>query len=66
MLIMDDARTELPYDISPGREIQLTVTVRAPRTPGDYILEIDMVQERVKWFADEEESRPARIRIAVR
>lgn len=66
MVTMDDARAALPHDVRPGADVELVLTVTAPRTPGDYILMLDMVQERVKWFADEEESRPLRIKIAVR
>ena len=65
MVTMDDARIALPYDVRPGAGVDLTITVTAPRTPGDYILMLDMVQERVKWFADEEESHPARLKITV-
>jgi hypothetical protein len=65
MVTMDDARAALPHDIRPGAEVELLLTIRAPQTPGDYILELDMVQERVTWFADEE-SRTARMKIRVR
>jgi hypothetical protein len=66
MVIMDDARTPLPHDVRPGQDVELILTATAPRAPGDYTLVLDMVQERVKWFADEEESRPLRIKVAVR
>jgi len=66
MITMDDARAPLPHDIKPGADIEMLLTVNAPRTPGDYILMVDMVQERVKWFADEQESRPLRLKITVR
>ena len=66
LIMLDDGRTFLPYDLRPGREVELPLTITAPKTPGDYILELDMVQERVSWFADEEESRTARLKIVVR
>jgi hypothetical protein len=47
----DDGRGALPRDLRPGEEIELTFAVNAPRRPGDYLLEIDMLQEGVSWFA---------------
>ena len=66
MITMDEARAPLPHDVGPGANVEMLLTVSAPRTPGNYTLMVDMVQERVKWFADEEESRPLRIKITVR
>ena len=61
---VDDGRTALPFDIAPGGEVELTLTIIPPASPGDYTLELDMVQERVNWFADED-SKPLRIGIKV-
>ena len=47
----DDGRGALPRDLRPGEEAQVTFDVNAPRRPGDYLLEIDMLQEGVSWFA---------------
>jgi len=60
----DDGRAALPFDIRPGTEIELSLPVTAPIAPGDYILELDMVQERVTWFAYEG-SIPQQIKIKV-
>lgn len=49
-LIGDDGRTPLPFDLKPEDEVELPLTITAPIAPGDYILEIDMVQEQVAWF----------------
>ncbi len=49
---VDDGRTQFRNDIHPGDEVELTLTVAAPRTPGAYLLELDMVQEGVAWFKD--------------
>jgi len=51
-VIFDDGRAGLPHDVDPGEEVALSVTVNAPRNPGHYLLEIDMVQEQVAWFKD--------------
>jgi hypothetical protein len=50
VLFNDDGRTQLPRDIAPGEELEMTLHVNAPNTPGDYLLELDMLQEGVSWF----------------
>jgi hypothetical protein len=50
ILTNDDGRSSLPYDLAPGEEIELLLTVTAPREPGDYFLEVDLLQEGVSWF----------------
>ena len=47
----DDGRGALPRDLPPGEEAEVTFEVNAPRRPGDYLLELDMLQEGVSWFA---------------
>jgi hypothetical protein len=49
--VLDDGRTDLPFDLKPGREVQMRLTVTPPNNPGDYLLEIDMLQEKVAWFS---------------
>jgi SAM-dependent methyltransferase len=60
----DDGRTELPYDIEPGASLEIAISPRAPHTPGIHVLEFDMVQELVRWFA-KAGSRTARTRVHV-
>ncbi|MBF0529415.1 MAG: hypothetical protein HQK55_09115 [Deltaproteobacteria bacterium] len=50
MFIFDGLRTSLPYDMSPGAEILLDAVIKAPYMSGNYILEVDMLQEGVTWF----------------
>jgi len=50
-VVNDDGRGALPQDLRPGEEVEITFAVNAPRRPGDYLLEIDMLQEGVSWFA---------------
>lgn len=64
MLQFDDRRSGLPHDVEPGGSVVIGLPVQAPSQPGRYILELDMVQEDVRWFA-EAGSRPARIRVRV-
>jgi len=64
MLRFDDARTELPHDLAPGESMEIGIQPVAPSRPGTYILELDMVQELVRWFA-RAGSRRARTRVHV-
>nr|MBA3240949.1 hypothetical protein [Acidobacteriota bacterium] len=50
VLVNDDGRSSLPYDLVPGEEIELLLTVTAPRAAGEYVLEVDMLQEGMSWF----------------
>jgi hypothetical protein len=47
--ISDDGRAALLTDLRPGEEVELKLVVNAPNTPGDYLLELDMLQEGVSW-----------------
>jgi len=47
----DDGRIGLPRDLKPGEEAELTLRVKAPKTPGAYVLVLDMVHEDITWFA---------------
>jgi hypothetical protein len=51
IVINDDARNSLPYDVEPGAEVEVPLEVTAPDVPGQYVLEIDLLQERATWFA---------------
>jgi hypothetical protein len=42
----------IPRDLKPGDEADMTIHITAPKEPGEYILEVDMVQEAVAWFSD--------------
>lgn len=46
----DDGRTTLRNDLAPGEEVEMVLVVNTPQRAGDYILEIDMLQESVAWF----------------
>ena len=59
-----DGRTTLAADLPPGGEAELTLPVRAPAAPGDYVLEIDMIHEGVTFFR-EKGSTPLRLNVRV-
>jgi len=57
-VIPDGGRTPLPRDVAPGMSIEVEQAVRAPLEPGLYILELDLVRERVSWFSRKRDSSP--------
>lgn len=64
MAIQDDARALLPRTIGPGEQVETTLTVQAPPAAGSYLLEVDLVQEHICWFA-QKGSPTAREAVAV-
>jgi hypothetical protein len=52
LLVWADGRTPLHECVPPGRTIALDLRVRAPTVPGEYLLEIDLVEEGVTWFKE--------------
>jgi SAM-dependent methyltransferase len=52
MLVLDDGRSSLAAELQPGQATVLDLVVTTPTTAGSYILEMDMVEEDVCWFAD--------------
>jgi hypothetical protein len=60
----EDNRAAMKADLPPGGEVEMTLTVNAPRAPGEYTLEIDMVHEGVTWFK-ERGAQPLHLRVRV-
>lgn len=50
IILWDGLRTSLPYDVQPNEAVILNAAVGPPETPGEYVLEFDLVQEMVTWF----------------
>jgi hypothetical protein len=59
-----DGRSALAADLAPGGETELTLPVKAPKEPGDYVLEIDMIHEGVTFFY-EKGSKTLRMNVKV-
>ena len=59
-----DGRTGMPADLPPDGEVELSLSVKAPAQPGNYVLEIDMVHEGVTWFF-ERGATPLRLNVRV-
>jgi hypothetical protein len=59
-----DGRHGLLKDLKPGEETEVPLLISAPKEPGDYILEVDLIQEQVAWFSDKG-SPTARAKVTV-
>jgi hypothetical protein len=59
-----DGRYGISKDLRPGEETEVPLAITAPASPGDYILEVDLVQEQVAWFSDKG-SHTARVKVTV-
>lgn len=51
-IVWDGIRAPLPRVIEPGEEVELDVTVVAPRPQGTYRLAFDLVEEHRFWFEE--------------
>lgn len=54
VLEWDFRRYRFPLDVEvrPGERVDLALELKAPDTPGDYVLELDLVREFEGWFED--------------
>lgn len=59
-----DGRYGISKDLKPGEETEIPLAVIAPKEPGEYLLEVDLVQEQVAWFSDKG-SPTARTKVTV-
>jgi len=53
-------RTSFPCTVDPGESVVVPVVVEAPAVEGTFLLEVDLVHERVRWF-----DSPCRIQVTV-
>lgn len=60
----DDGRADLGVELPPGGERAIDLLVRAPALAGRHVLELDLIQENVGWFAHRG-SRPLRLIVDV-
>ena len=51
-VVPDDGRANLTADLPPSEKTELFLVVNTPSSPGEYVLELDMVQELIAWFKD--------------
>ena len=58
-------RASMPGNVLAGEEIEVAQSIKAPDEPGLYLLELDLVRERVSWFSEKRASRSCRATIDV-
>ena len=59
-----DGRYGIGKNLKPGEETEVPLLVTAPKEPGEYLLEVDLIQEQVSWFSDKG-SPTARAKVTV-
>lgn len=59
-----DQRAFLPRAVKPGEQVDIPFVMVAPDKAGDFVVEIDMVQEGVAWFV-KKGSVPIKLKIKV-
>ena len=42
----------IPKDLKPGEETEMTLQITAPKQPGEWTMQLDLVQEGVAWFSE--------------
>ncbi len=58
-------RTDLQAAVEPGQDVASWVSVRAPRAPGRYLLELDPLFENVAWFSSRDPEATCRAEVEV-
>jgi len=51
--VADGTHTPIPSELRPGRSTLVPALIIAPSVPGPYVLELDLVNEGVRWFGGE-------------
>jgi hypothetical protein len=51
-IVWDGPRVAFDEPVAPGDEVEVAMSVRAPRPPGPYRLAFDLVEEQRFWFAE--------------
>ncbi len=64
-VFFEGLRTALPADLAPGGEVALELEVATPKKPGDYVLELDALRERLAWFSGRTPGSSARLPVTV-
>ncbi len=59
-VVPEGLRTPFEEAVAPGQATVVMLAVEAPETPGDHVLEVDVVHEHVRWFG-----AAARLAVAV-
>jgi hypothetical protein len=65
VVVFDGERTPLPKDLKAGATVDVNATIKAPSQPGEYLLQMTMVQENVAWF-DHKGAKPLIVSVRVK
>jgi SAM-dependent methyltransferase len=52
VLVRDDGRAAVPLPWGPGQRVRVELPITAPPQAGIFVLQCDLVEEHVSWFAD--------------
>ena len=50
-VVWDGQRSLLPADVPIGGTVTVNATIATPKTPGTYVLQLDLVREGIAWFS---------------
>ena len=65
-VLAEGERAELgDQHVAPDREVRAALRIRAPEVAGTYLLELDLVRERVRWFSAADDANVYRLQIEV-
>jgi hypothetical protein len=64
-VVWETDRAALPANVPAGSSYEATLEIEAPATPGRYLLELDLVRERVAWFSHRNPGTTLRVPVDV-
>ncbi|MCB1009312.1 MAG: hypothetical protein KDB94_10505 [Acidobacteria bacterium] len=64
-IVWETDRASLPANVPAGSTFEATLEVEAPAEPGRYLLELDLVRERVAWFSHRNPGSTLRVPVDV-
>lgn len=64
-VVWDGDRTRLEPPVAPSQKATYHMRVTAPSSPGDYLLQLALVQEGVRWFDEADPGHGCKIRVRV-
>lgn len=65
LAVWEGARTLLRREVRPGEEIDIFLEVTTPSEPGNYLLELDAVRERLSWFSERNPALLVRVPVRI-
>jgi len=64
-VVWETDRSALPANVPAGASFEAALEIEAPATPGRYLLELDLVRERVAWFSHRNPGSTLRVPVDV-